>query len=59
MFFTVGSFVRRFKVDDEVKYLSDAQELIRPERNTLVVSYSDVETFNAQLSTIIQEEYYR
>ncbi|XP_020903772.1 zygotic DNA replication licensing factor mcm6 isoform X2 [Exaiptasia diaphana] len=52
-------FLEEFKVDGEVKYLADAQELIRPERNTLVVSYSDLETFNAQLSTIIQEEYYR
>lgn len=55
----IDCYFSRFKVDGEVKYLADAQELIRPERNTLVVSYSDVETFNAQLSTIIQEEYYR
>ena len=49
----------RFHVDGEVKYLADAQELIRPERNTLTVSYQDVETFNGQLATLIQEEYYR
>lgn len=42
-----------------MKYLPEAQELIRPERNTLIVSYQDVETYNAQLSTLIQEEYYR
>nr|QIC49966.1 zygotic DNA replication licensing factor Mcm6 [Actinia equina] len=52
-------FLEEFKEDGELKYLADAQELIRPERNTLVVSYSDVEAYNAQLSTIIQEEYYR
>ena len=49
----------RFEVDGEEKYLPEVQELIRPERNTLTVSYQDVESYNAQLSTIIQEEYYR
>lgn len=52
-------FLEEFQVDGEVKYLPEAQELIRPERNTLIVSYQDVETYNAQLSTLIQEEYYR
>lgn len=36
-----------------------AEELIRPERNTLVVSFMDLEQFNQQLSTTIQEEFYR
>lgn len=45
--------------DGEVKYLHDAEELIRPERNTLVVSFVDLEQFNQQLSTTIQEEFYR
>ena len=49
----------RFQVDGEEKYLPEVQELIRPERNTLSVSYQDVESYNAQLSTLIQEEYYR
>ena len=49
----------RFQVDGEEKYLPEVQELIRPERNTLTVSYQDVESYNAQLSTLIQEEYYR
>uniref|UniRef100_A0A673IGB9 DNA replication licensing factor MCM6 n=1 Tax=Sinocyclocheilus rhinocerous TaxID=307959 RepID=A0A673IGB9_9TELE len=40
-------------------YLSDAQELIRPERNTLTVSFSNIEHYNQQLATTIQEEYYR
>ncbi|XP_015772227.1 PREDICTED: DNA replication licensing factor MCM6-like [Acropora digitifera] len=48
-----------FQVDGEVKYLPEVQELIRPERNTLTVSYQDVESHNAQLSTLVQEEYYR
>lgn len=45
--------------DGEVKYLRDAEELIRPERNTLIVSFADLEQFNQQLSTTIQEEFYR
>ncbi|XP_048579997.1 zygotic DNA replication licensing factor mcm6-A [Nematostella vectensis] len=52
-------FLEEFELDGEVKYLADAQELIRPERNTLVVSYQDVESYNAQLATLIQEDYYR
>uniref|UniRef100_A0A8C7E3R1 DNA replication licensing factor MCM6 n=1 Tax=Naja naja TaxID=35670 RepID=A0A8C7E3R1_NAJNA len=45
--------------DGEVKYLQDAEELIRPERNTLTVSFEDLEQFNQQLATTIQEEFYR
>uniref|UniRef100_A0A8C3LZJ2 DNA replication licensing factor MCM6 n=1 Tax=Chrysolophus pictus TaxID=9089 RepID=A0A8C3LZJ2_CHRPC len=45
--------------DGEVKYLRDAEELIRPERNTLTVSFVDLEQFNQQLSTTVQEEFYR
>lgn len=45
--------------DGEVKYLGDAEELIRPERNTLLVSFTDLEGFNQELATTIQEEYYR
>ncbi|PFX32462.1 Zygotic DNA replication licensing factor mcm6-B [Stylophora pistillata] len=52
-------FLEEFQVDGEAKYLPEVQELIRPERNTLTVSYQDVESYNAQLSTLIQEEYYR
>lgn len=36
-----------------------ARELNKPERNTLTVSMRDVEQFNANLATLIQEEYYR
>uniref|UniRef100_A0A803T322 DNA replication licensing factor MCM6 n=1 Tax=Anolis carolinensis TaxID=28377 RepID=A0A803T322_ANOCA len=45
--------------DGEVKYLRDAEELIRPERNTLIVSFEDLEQSNQQLATTIQEEFYR
>lgn len=54
------SFVCRFQNSDgEVKYLRDAEELIRPERNTLLVSFTDLEQFNQELATTIQEEFYR
>eukprot|EP00794_Sanderia_malayensis_P003738 gene3738-4260_t len=52
-------FLEEFKVDGDVKYLAEAQELMRPERNTLTVSFHDIESYNSQLSTTIQEEYYR
>merc|ERR1719187_1049114 len=44
---------------DELKYLADAQDLIRPERNTLTVSFEDVERVNQQLATTCLEDYYR
>ena len=49
----------RYSVDGEQKYLAEVQELIRPERNTLSVSFEDVEKYNQQLATTILEEYYR
>eukprot|EP00058_Branchiostoma_floridae_P017531 XP_002603019.1 hypothetical protein BRAFLDRAFT_123986 [Branchiostoma floridae] len=52
-------FLEEFMVEGEVKYLPDVQELIRPERNTLTVSFNDIEKNNQQLATTIQEEYYR
>lgn len=52
--------VYRFQTGDgEVKYVQEAEELIRPERNTLLVSFTDLESFNQELATTIQEEYYR
>ena len=39
--------------------MKEIQELIQPERNTLAVSFNDIENHNSKLSTIIQEEYYR
>ncbi|WAR04641.1 MC6ZB-like protein [Mya arenaria] len=52
-------FLEEFSVDGEQKYLGEVQELIRPERNTLTVSYEDVEKYNQQLATTVLEEYYR
>ncbi|KAK2166950.1 hypothetical protein LSH36_33g07062 [Paralvinella palmiformis] len=52
-------FLEEYTIDGEPKYLADAQELIRPERNTLSISFEDVEKYNQQLATTILEEYYR
>ncbi|XP_054625119.1 DNA replication licensing factor MCM6 [Dunckerocampus dactyliophorus] len=54
------AFLEEFQTaDGEVKYVREAEELIRPERNTLLVSFTDLEGFNQELATTIQEEYYR
>ncbi|KAM9322307.1 DNA replication licensing factor MCM6 [Pholidichthys leucotaenia] len=54
------AFLEEFQTGDgEVKYLREAEELIRPERNTLLVSFTDLEGFNQELATTTQEEYYR
>ena len=44
---------------DDLKYRNDALELVRPERNTLTISFTDVEQHNQHLATTILEEYYR
>lgn len=61
MCFLIASDVFRFIAEGEaeLKYLQDVQNLIRPERNTLKVSFKDVQEHNQQLATTIQEEYYR
>ncbi|XP_022086933.1 zygotic DNA replication licensing factor mcm6-B-like [Acanthaster planci] len=52
-------FLEEFTVDGELKYQQGVEELIRPERNTLTVSFDDIQHYNQQLATTIQEEYYR
>ncbi|XP_038044261.1 zygotic DNA replication licensing factor mcm6-B-like [Patiria miniata] len=52
-------FLEEFTVDGELKYQQGVEELIRPERNTLTVSFEDIQHYNQQLATTIQEEYYR
>ena len=52
-------FLEEFKEDGELKYLAPAKELVSPERNTLEVSFEDIEKYNQELSTVIIEEYYR
>ena len=49
----------RYTANGEVKYLAEATELTRPERNTLTVSFEDVEKYNQQLATTVLQEYYR
>jgi len=52
-------FSLSFEVDGEVKYLEKAKELVKPERNTLQVSFQDVEKYNSNLAVTIVAEYYR
>jgi len=52
-------FLEEFKVEGEPKYLQEAQDLVRPEKNTLCVDWTDVDKYKSELATIIQEEYYR
>ncbi len=57
--FTSCMCVCRFMVDGELKYLQDAGNLQGPERNTLTVSFPDVEEYNSKLATLIIENYYQ
>ncbi|XP_071550346.1 zygotic DNA replication licensing factor mcm6-B [Panulirus ornatus] len=52
-------FLEEFQEDGEVKYLEDARDLVKPERNTLEVSFVDIDKYNQNLATTIVEEYYR
>lgn len=49
----------RFREDGVVKYLDGAKELKNEERNTMEVSFEDVEKYNQNLSATIIEEYFR
>eukprot|EP00105_Crassostrea_gigas_P010179 XP_011425359.1 PREDICTED: zygotic DNA replication licensing factor mcm6-like [Crassostrea gigas] len=52
-------FLEEFRVEGEQKYTAGINDLGRPERNTLTVSFEDVDKFNQNLATTIVEEYYR
>jgi DNA replication licensing factor MCM6 len=52
-------FLEEWQDGEELKYLKAARELVKPERNTLVVSMKDIERFNPGLAQSIQDEYYR
>ena len=41
------------------KYLPQAKELARPERNTLIVDFVDVEKHDERLKNAIHEQLYR
>jgi len=49
----------RYTADGELKYLVAGRDLIRPERNTLTVSYLDIEEHSTKLANVIQEHYYQ
>ena len=52
-------FLEEWQDGEELKYLKAAQDLLKPERNTMVVSMRDVERFEPGLAQSIQDEYYR
>ncbi|XP_045624546.1 zygotic DNA replication licensing factor mcm6-B [Procambarus clarkii] len=52
-------FLEEFQEGGEVKYLEDARDLVKPERNTLEVSFVDIDKYNQNLATTVVEEYYR
>lgn len=53
-------FLEEWVDDKNVKrYHEEAFMLLKPERDTLSISLTDVERFNQSLCTIITEEYYR
>ena len=52
-------FLEEWQEGEELKYLKAARDLVKPERNTLVVSMKDVERYNPGLAQSIQDEYYR
>ncbi|ODM91352.1 Zygotic DNA replication licensing factor mcm6-A [Orchesella cincta] len=55
-------FLRDYRdndLDEKPKYLEDAQHLIKPDRTTLTVSFSDIQEYNQNLATVITEEYFR
>ena len=53
-------FIYRFSTGSgDIKYLAAATDLTRAERNTLTVSFEDIERYNQQLAVTILEEYYR
>ncbi|XP_055933914.1 DNA replication licensing factor MCM6-like [Argiope bruennichi] len=53
-------FLAEYINDEGVpKYLQFVKELASPERNTLHVSFEDVNKYNQKLATTIKEEYYR
>lgn len=49
----------RFKEENILKYAEPAKELLNQERNTLEISFEDIEKYNQNLATAIIEEYYR
>lgn len=56
------SFLQEYEMpggEGEPKYAPDVIELVAPERNTLTISFKDIESYNRNLATSIQDEYYR
>ena len=55
----LSEFKERNSQSEEHKYLSEALELIKPERSTLFVSFKDLTNFDQELAIDITTNYYR
>ena len=44
---------------DQIKYLEDSLELVKPERNTLFVNFEDFERYDQQAADTLVEHYFR
>lgn len=58
-FLIVFVYQCRFREDEEIKYIEPSTELQKMERNSLEISFEDVEQFDQALATTIIEDYYR
>ncbi|CAG2104019.1 unnamed protein product, partial [Medioppia subpectinata] len=59
-----GDFLNEFvdktvDTDEQHKYLSEALELIKPERNTLFVSFKELTNWDQELAVDVTNNYYR
>ncbi|CAD5113181.1 DgyrCDS2369 [Dimorphilus gyrociliatus] len=52
-------FLEEYRDEKGLKYLPAVRELIKPERNTVTIDFSDVETHSQELATTLVNEYYR
>ena len=52
-------FLEDYREGQDLKYLKPALELVKHERNTLLVSMKDVEQFNTNLAQSVHDDYYR
>lgn len=53
------NFLTEYKDGDDLKYFKPTAELSEAERNTVEISFEDVEKYNQELATTIVEDYYR
>ncbi|RWS31530.1 zygotic DNA replication licensing factor mcm6-B-like protein [Leptotrombidium deliense] len=55
----LNEFNEDISEDSDSKYREAVMDLVKPEKNTLFVSFEDVQKFDHSLATIIVEDFYR